>query len=275
MHVRLAFAVAAHLEPEILIVDEVLSVGDAAFQRKCMGKMGEVASHGRTVIFVSHNLGSVQALCERALWIQSGRIRSEGPSDRVIADYLDAVEWSAPESSLIVSNDGTFEITRATIKDESGNKVSTIKSGTSLTIQIEYRAQRPINRPYFWIGFSGPLGNLFTANMALDGLRPARLEGEGVLCLTVPKLPLMPNQQYVVRLGGLESNSITPLFQKTDIAHFRVVGSATSIGFDSEVAEKFMPHAPSLLVPYYWELPDGHIVHVDPLQAKQSRMKAA
>ena len=88
MYVRLAFAVAAHLEPEILIVDEVLAVGDAAFQKKCLGKMGEVTEGGRTVLFVSHNMGAVQALCKKAVYLKSGTVRTVGDVAPVVRQYL-------------------------------------------------------------------------------------------------------------------------------------------------------------------------------------------
>jgi lipopolysaccharide transport system ATP-binding protein len=88
MYMRLAFAVAAHLQPEILIVDEVLAVGDAAFQKKCLGKMSEVSQNGRTVIFVSHNMAAVQNLCNRVLWLAAGRVVQDGEPTRVIGDYL-------------------------------------------------------------------------------------------------------------------------------------------------------------------------------------------
>jgi lipopolysaccharide transport system ATP-binding protein len=91
MQMRLAFAVAAHLEPEILIVDEVLAVGDAEFQKKCMGKIGDVASQGRTVLFVSHNIGAVSSLCNRAVYLVEGRIRSLGLTEQIVADYLSKV----------------------------------------------------------------------------------------------------------------------------------------------------------------------------------------
>ncbi len=90
MFVRLAFAVAAHLEPEILIVDEVLSVGDAAFQKKCMGKMSDVVHEGRTVLFVSHNMSTVNALCERTLLMEQGRLTFDGPAPDAIVRYLQA-----------------------------------------------------------------------------------------------------------------------------------------------------------------------------------------
>jgi len=108
MYMRLAFAVAAHLEPEILIVDEVLAVGDASFQKKCLGKMGDVAREGRTVLFVSHNLSSIMVLCSRALYISSGHLIEDGPAAKVVESYVQmsravggtpSVGWKSPESA--------------------------------------------------------------------------------------------------------------------------------------------------------------------------------
>ena len=90
MHLRLAFAVAAHLEPEILLVDEVLAVGDVAFQRKCLGKMSDDALQGRTVLFVSHNMQAVRSLCQKTIWLQDGQVRSMGDSDAIVEAYLQA-----------------------------------------------------------------------------------------------------------------------------------------------------------------------------------------
>lgn len=92
MYVRLAFAVAAHLEPEVLLVDEVLAVGDAAFQKKCLGKMGEIAKGGRTILFVSHNMDAVKQLCGRCLWFQDGAIVGGGPSEAVVQAYVSAIQ---------------------------------------------------------------------------------------------------------------------------------------------------------------------------------------
>ena len=103
MYVRLAFAVAAHLEPEILLVDEVLAVGDAAFQRKCLGKMGQVARQGRTILFVSHNMGAVLRLCERCIWLHDGRVQAQGDAREIVNEYtaygtIDEAERSWSES---------------------------------------------------------------------------------------------------------------------------------------------------------------------------------
>ena len=100
MYVRLAFAVAAHLDPEILIVDEVLAVGDAEFQKKCLGKMGDVAEEGRTVLFVSHNMGSIRTLCASSVLLKDGKIIAEGPTERVISDYLQV--FQRPYEFLVI-----------------------------------------------------------------------------------------------------------------------------------------------------------------------------
>jgi lipopolysaccharide transport system ATP-binding protein len=88
MYLRLAFAVAAHLDPEILMIDEVLAVGDAAFQKKCLGKMGEVAQGGRTILFVSHNMLAIKSLCKRAIWLEQGRMFMEGLAPQVVDQYM-------------------------------------------------------------------------------------------------------------------------------------------------------------------------------------------
>jgi lipopolysaccharide transport system ATP-binding protein len=105
MYVRLAFSVAAHLEPEILLVDEVLAVGDVAFQKKCLGKMDNVAREGRTVLFVSHNMAAVQKLCPYSLWIDAGRIRRSGPTSEVVAEYLQASSEEADKAESVFAED--------------------------------------------------------------------------------------------------------------------------------------------------------------------------
>ena len=104
MYLRLAFAVAAHLEPEILLVDEVLAVGDAAFQKKCLGKMGDVAKQGRTVIFVSHNMTALRALCTRAVWLNEGKTMEDGPAETVVNHYLQ--KNAAPQSGIALGRPG-------------------------------------------------------------------------------------------------------------------------------------------------------------------------
>src|SRR5262245_46655922 len=129
MYVRLAFSVAAHLEPEILIIDEVLAVGDAGFQKKCLGKMSDVAGReGRTVLFVSHNMPSVQSLCNLALILAPGQIRLHGKTTTVTAAYLND---SLPLPSPMPEFRGAIK--RAWMENEQGEVIQSVSMGGSLT----------------------------------------------------------------------------------------------------------------------------------------------
>jgi homopolymeric O-antigen transport system ATP-binding protein len=142
MSVRLAFAVAAHLEPEILLVDEVLAVGDASFQRKSLGKMTEVASQGRTVVFVSHNLAIIQALCERGVLLERGEAVADGPVKATIDRYLGALERAA-SGDLLERTDrdrrGYYDtrIRRVEIRSQRGGPPDVIVAGEPATISVE------------------------------------------------------------------------------------------------------------------------------------------
>jgi lipopolysaccharide transport system ATP-binding protein len=265
MHVRLAFAIAAHLEPEILLVDEVLAVGDVQFQRRCLGKMEEVSTQeGRTVLFVSHNMSTIQALCQRALLIENGRIAAEGHSEAVVRQYLDSLQSTTGALEHVRSSDGTFQIERVVLKDDNGQVSTVFMAGMSLTIDIVYAAQRPIFRPYLWIGVESQFGSLFAANMLLDGIRPERLEGHGQIRCIFHHLPLLPQQNYIVRMGMREADGRTHLIHATEVAHFTVTGAAEDIGLTGEFAESLMGTATPVLIPYTWEFSDGRSVSFQP-----------
>jgi lipopolysaccharide transport system ATP-binding protein len=146
MHMRLAFAVAAYLQPEILLVDEVLAVGDAEFQKKCLRKMGDLAREGRTVIFVSHNMGTISQLCERAIWIQEGRIQCDGPAAAVISSYLSSSSmgqssWQNPYCSGIENEQFSFESVR--ILSPKNEPVTVVQYQQPFYCEIVYRVCRP------------------------------------------------------------------------------------------------------------------------------------
>jgi lipopolysaccharide transport system ATP-binding protein len=147
MHMRLAFSVAAYLESEILLVDEVLAVGDEAFQRKCMGKMDGIAREGRTILFVSHNLHAVQRLCQRALWLDEGRIRAEGNPRDVVAKYL--AKSMAPVTESIwediaeAPGNDRVRLRRATVRPVDGVPGDPITLGTPFLIEVEYWNLQP------------------------------------------------------------------------------------------------------------------------------------
>lgn len=147
MYMRLAFAVAAHLEPEILIVDEVLAVGDAAFQKKCLGKMRDISTgEGRTVLFVSHNMGAVQALCQRAVWLHNGALKRDGPVDGVVNEYLSSqVEgtseraWAWPGEA---PGDDRIRLTAARLR-QAGRVTALVDINQPLDIELEFDVLRP------------------------------------------------------------------------------------------------------------------------------------
>jgi lipopolysaccharide transport system ATP-binding protein len=141
MYVRLAFAVAAHLEPEILLVDEVLAVGDAAFQKKCLGKMGSVTKDGRTVLFVSHNMAAVSRLCERALWMDQGQVRHLSSPEKVVAEYLASTAREAPHLSFRdrkeqAPGSDTIRLLEVGVRTQDGRFMSSLDARTPFTIEI-------------------------------------------------------------------------------------------------------------------------------------------
>ncbi len=142
MHMRLAFAVAAHLEPEILVVDEVLAVGDANFQKKCLGRMGEVAKEGRTVLFVSHNMTAVQSMCERAIWLHDGELLEDGPPGQVVSNYLSTSfsttteqKWAEAETA---PGNGLVRLRSTRVRPENGTHSDPITVRTPFVIEFEY-----------------------------------------------------------------------------------------------------------------------------------------
>jgi lipopolysaccharide transport system ATP-binding protein len=143
MYVRLAFSVAASLEPEVLIIDEVLAVGDARFQKKCLGRMTEVAREGRTVLFVSHNTGAVAELCTRAVLLEQGRKISEGPVGDVLLEYA---RIAGPEGSEVeLADDPSLpaSLLSAAVRDGAGNQVTTFDLADEVHVSIRYRVREP------------------------------------------------------------------------------------------------------------------------------------
>lgn len=153
MQLRLAFAVAAFLEPEILIIDEVLAVGDAEFQKKCMGKMDEVSKSGRTILFVSHNMGAVSNLCTKAVLLRKGQIAMIDSSAKVVEQYLhDSVQMSDKRRQHIPSLDGSFTLTLPYWVNSSGEEVATYSFGADCILRFEFEFHREI--PFLNIGLA-------------------------------------------------------------------------------------------------------------------------
>lgn len=198
MLVRLGFAVAAYLDPEILMIDEVLAVGDAEFQQKCLGKMGEVARGGRTILFVSHNMESIAGLCERTIHIDNGRIVADGPTDEVIRDYLASMYHIIETTPLSERRDrigeGHVRITGFKLRNTEGNHISAIRCGEDVQFVFTYTSQKKMVKNiliWFWLvdGYGRKmilLYNKLTNTMLTD------LPSNGRIVCTIPRFPLRP-----------------------------------------------------------------------------------
>lgn len=152
MYVRLAFAVAANLVPEILIVDEVLAVGDAQFQKKCLGKMGEVASQGRTVLFVSHNMSSIAQLCNRGVLLNSGQVVTMGPVGNVVDAYLKTVsEENIREVVFPERSDSAASFTRFSMTNARGEQTRIFSNSEGFTFEIEYVVNQTLSDDHIFL----------------------------------------------------------------------------------------------------------------------------
>lgn len=154
MYVRLAFAVAAHLEPEILVVDEVLAVGDFAFQQKCLDKMQDVSTHGRTVLFVSHNMGAISRLCSRCILMDQGSIIEAGPTASVVQTYVTSGLLQRAEFEQPVSTEKTISLKRIALVDESGVVRSEFGYTESFLVVLQYQVNKAVSSASIGLGFN-------------------------------------------------------------------------------------------------------------------------
>jgi lipopolysaccharide transport system ATP-binding protein len=205
MYVRLAFAVAAHLEPEILIVDEVLAVGDAQFQKKCLGKMRDVAEHsGRTVLFVSHNLAAVEHLCSSAIFLQQGRLRYRGSTTEALdayregmqshkAESADSRSWTRPPWAKPV-------IVRSTLAAATGTPAMSFGIGDPMRINVEFATAdgTPVATPCLGVVINNGLGVAVAAfNMRMTGSLATRHVSSGLICCELDDLRLVPGNYTI------------------------------------------------------------------------------
>jgi lipopolysaccharide transport system ATP-binding protein len=198
MHVRLGFAVAAHLEPEILLVDEVLAVGDAAFQKKCLGKMGEVARAGRTVIFVSHNMASIEALCNSCLLINHGGLEARGEPAQIVMRYMASELRGHGGVRSLAEHPGRrpgSERLMRSVSLDAGDGVSTgiLRMGSTLAVRVEFAAPRPIRPTLRLVARTAEGFPLFGVNSRItyEGANSMPQRSGAITC-TLERLPLMP-----------------------------------------------------------------------------------
>ncbi len=213
MHVRLAFAIAAHLDPDVLLVDEVLAVGDAEFQRKCLGRMEEVASGGRTVLFVSHNMAAVLSLCSRSLWLDKGRIVSDGPTRDCVHRYLSQLRGdvgldSTELGQVAREGSGTVKVQALSVCGEDDNGVVYPSRPVLFKLQLEADTESRLSGVNVAVGINSLYGErlltLFTKfDRQFNGKPPG--EKKAVIICRTETLPLGPGKYRLtvwVERGG-------------------------------------------------------------------------
>jgi lipopolysaccharide transport system ATP-binding protein len=228
MYVRLAFGVAAFLEPEILIVDEVLSVGDAEFQKRCLGRMSEVARDGRTVLFVSHNLSAVRRLCSHAVLLEHGEVALEGDVETVVRHYLASVDDTSAGERDWEPGSGPgneiFTFVRVSVTNGSGAPATTFLSSEPIIVTLEFETSDP--HPALSVGFDL---SAFDASVVFrsaqvdmpERSRPKIRKGHNTLSCTIPPA-LLNNGRYGINLRAV-MEGIRSLVWEDDVLQFDVI----------------------------------------------------
>lgn len=229
MYVRLAFSVAVHTDPDILLVDEVLAVGDEAFQRKCMDRIQQFRAEGRTIILVSHSAQQVAELCDRGIVLQDGKIVYDGETNGAINALRDVLDGRRVGEAVPDTTVHPIQVKRVEVVDAEGLPTQEVRVGESVTVRVHVDSLRPIER---WeVGFSidTPLGHMVLAsNTDLLRVRLPRIAGPTVVDLTIDEVHFGAGQYYVnANAAGVSESSSHGLMQA---ARFTVVADAGTVG---------------------------------------------
>lgn len=199
MYVRLGFSVAINVDPDILLVDEVLAVGDAAFQAKCMEKFADFRAAGKTVVIVSHAMGTMRTMCDHVAWLDHGRLVSSGPAMTLVDDYLDETRADRVEVAPDVEHEpgrhgsGEAVVERVEMLDAAGSPVTAVATGESMTFRIHYRADTPVERPVFGLTIENIDGvHVWELHTRDAGEEIPVIDGTGHIDCTVARVPLLP-----------------------------------------------------------------------------------
>jgi lipopolysaccharide transport system ATP-binding protein len=235
MAVRLGFAVAAFSDPDVLLVDEVLAVGDEAFAHRALEKFSDFERAGKTLVFVSHDLALVAARCRRALWLEGGRVAADGPSERTIAMYRERVAAEEGERRLREAGSGgrigsgVALVEQVRLLGPDGRPAGRVRSGDAATLEMTVRA--PEELADFVFGFriatvSGAV--VLGTNTEMEGLRPASFSGGGRVCLAIPSLDLAPGV-YALD-AAVHARDGAPYDYRRDVLRFEVTADRATEG---------------------------------------------
>ncbi len=194
MYVRLGFSVAINVDPDVLLIDEVLAVGDEEFQRKCLERVAELRAAGKTIVVVTHSLMTVRSMCDEGIWLEHGRMRDWGKADQIADAYLGQVhvDLQAREDAHPRSGMGKVRFVGLEVLDASGRPVDQVCTGDTVTFRAHYEASEPVHDPVFSFSVHTPDGVLVTGpNTKEAEISVDKVDGSGVVDLTVPRLLLL------------------------------------------------------------------------------------
>lgn len=249
MYMRLAFSVAAHLDPEILIVDEVLAVGDAAFQQKCLGKMGNEAKAGRTVLFVSHNITAVLQLCNRGIVIDQGQCQWDGDVSTAVSLYRSEMKTIYNEVKFDLEPDKPMQIISMSVTSSSGEVIHLLPHTKPFVLTVEYRVDQWSAGSYVCVDVFNQTDNriLWSSDVStVDEMKLKRPAGTYVACVTIPGMILAPGRYYFT------AAIVAPEGQKVFDARSRAVAVEISDGGSLLSNFGIKPHA-ATMIPLSWE----------------------
>lgn len=255
MYARLGFSVAAHTDPDLLLVDEVLGVGDTSFQQKCFDFIHSYVSGDKTALFVSHNLYVLEQLCDRLIWLDSGEIVRIGPPAAVLPAYFDSMEQrTLQQKALLAPQTSSLRITDVRFEDAKGVERDTFASGEAIIVVIHYEAETFIARPHFCLTIANPGGRqlLIGANMLVDGQAPASICGLGCIKCRFAALPLMP-RAYELWGEVWHEDRTRPLVGWQRLGTFRLVEAETHKHRTGPVSVRHLRADAPVRVPYTWE----------------------
>jgi lipopolysaccharide transport system ATP-binding protein len=277
MYMRLGFSIAIHVHPDILLIDEVLAVGDQAFQLRCLDRINEMKRRGITIVLVTHSLATVRDLCSRAIWLDQGQIRAQGPVDNVIEHYSAEV-WATDAHTLQLAEatrhgngqatglearkpaieadqsqwrwgSREAEIVRVQLLDSQGKESRSFQTGERLVIRIHFIARQRVESPQFGIALFHPSGfHINGPNTAFSGLNIEAIEGEGHIDHVIDRLPLLPGT-YLASISVYDREGLHAYDYHHQAYTFRVRAS-------DSIQEKYG----SFLIPSSWQMgPSGFL----------------
>jgi homopolymeric O-antigen transport system ATP-binding protein len=234
LYARLGFAVAIYSDPDIVLVDEVLAVGDAAFRRRALEALRRLIAEGKTVLFISHDMWNVRRLCSEILWMEDGRVRAYGPAGEIAERYMNEVNLEAlanQATALQSHRGGTGEIRYVSVDlvDAAGRPSSMLTAGDTLVVHAQYRAALRVARPVFQVAIIDvDTGLVITTATSSDADSPGDVEGDGMIECRFPRLPLRP-RQYVLRLSITDRHHLASYDVVTAGPRFAVSGGGRGV----------------------------------------------